>query len=75
METHTALEMLVLPVVRGVGGALAFFALVKVIQLGFRLAVQHLRHRRRAAAEAAGPYRPARPRTSPASGRVAEVSP
>jgi hypothetical protein len=74
METHTAWEMLVLPVVRGVGGALAFFALLKVLQLGFSLVVQHLRHRRRAAAETAGPYRLARPRSNPANGRVADIS-
>jgi hypothetical protein len=73
MESQTALELLVLPVVRGVGGALAFFALLKVIQLGFSLVVQHARHRRRAAAEAAGPYRAARPRSSPTKARVAEI--
>jgi hypothetical protein len=74
MGTHTALEMLVLPVVRGVGGAVAFFALLKVIQLGFGLLVQFVRPRRRAPAALAGPYRPARPRSAPTNARVADIS-
>jgi hypothetical protein len=74
MGTHTAFEILVLPVFRGVGGAIAFFALLKVIHLGFSLAVQHVRHRNRVAAEAAGPYRPVRPRGNPTNAQVTEVS-
>jgi hypothetical protein len=66
--------MLVLPVLRGVGGAFAVLALLKAIQLGSGLVVRHIRRRRRAAAALLGPYRPARPRINPTNVPVAEIS-